>query len=87
MARKWIDNLSVAITKINVSDNREDLVEVYFSCGYPYRSIVCFLYFVHGITVSLRQLKQILRRLNLRRRHTIDRSLIAQAISLIRVNE
>ena len=69
-----------------ISDNREDLIEVYFSCGYPYRLIVCFLHFVHGITLSLRQLKRILRRLNLRRRRTIDRSLIAQAVILINVN-
>ena len=47
------------------SDTRDDIIQTYFSCGYSYNLIICFLYFVHGISIFLRQLKRILRRLYL----------------------
>ena len=51
-----------------VTVSRADIIEWYFYEGYQYRTIVCFLYFVHGITLSLRQLKRELRKMNLHRR-------------------
>ena len=48
--------------------SREDLIKQYFFEGYEYCVIICFLYFVHGIRLSVRQLKMILRCMNLRRR-------------------
>ena len=47
---------------------RDDLIRQYFFEGYDYHLIICFLFFIHGITLSLRQLKRILRRMNLSRR-------------------
>ena len=47
---------------------RDSLISEYFFLGYPYKLILCFLSFVHGISLSLRQLKRILRQLDLRRR-------------------
>ena len=68
------------------ADTRDDIIRVYFSRGYTYSLIVCFLQFVHGISVSLRQLKRILRRLNLRRRRAIDRNILRRATTLIMVS-
>ena len=48
--------------------SRDDLIKWYFFEGYEYGLIVCFLYFVHGISLSVRQLKKILREMHLRRR-------------------
>ena len=47
---------------------RDDLIKLYFYEGYNYRLIICFLFFVHGISLSLRHLKRILQGMNLRRR-------------------
>ena len=47
---------------------RDDLIKLYFYGGYNYRLIICFLFFVHGISLSLRHLKRILQGMNLRRR-------------------
>ena len=47
---------------------RDQLITLYFWEGFQYKAIICFLYFVHGIALSLRQLKRILKRLHLRRR-------------------
>ena len=38
-------------------DERGSLIVYYFSLGYKYRLIVYFLFFIHGIRLSLRQLK------------------------------
>ena len=48
--------------------SRDALIQEYFHQGYPYTLILCFLYFVNGISLSLRQLKRILKRMGLRRR-------------------
>ncbi len=53
---------------------RNELVESYFHRGYEYWAIICFLYFLHGIKLSLRQLKRILKMLNLRRRPCHNRA-------------
>ena len=47
---------------------RDDLIKLNFYEGYNYRLIICFLFFVHGISLSLRHLKRILQGMNLRRR-------------------
>ena len=65
----WICCLSTAVAVDN-DHRREQLVKSYFNAGYTYNLILCFLAGVHGIIVSLRTLKRILRRLNLRRRGT-----------------
>lgn len=49
---------------------RDSLIQHYFWEGYTYRLILYFPYFIHGISLSLRQLKRILRRQGLRRRST-----------------
>ena len=63
--------------------SRGDLIKQYFFEGYEYCVIICFLYFVHGIRLSVRQLKRVLRCMNLGRRvhpsshyHRTVRSLI-----------
>ena len=48
-----------------VQASRDSLIQDYFRQGYSHQ---LFLYFIHGISLSLRQLKRILRRLGLRRR-------------------
>ena len=77
-----VSSLSLVVSACAAS-TREDIIRMYFSHGYSYNLIVCFLYFVHGISMSLRQLKRILRRLNLRRRHTTNRENIQRATALI----
>ena len=43
----------------------EDLIKQNFFEGYEHCVIICFLYFVHGIHLSVRQLKRVLRCMNL----------------------
>ena len=52
--------------------NQERLIEHYFNLGLSYTEILCFLVAVHGIHISLRQLKRILQQLGLRRRGNLD---------------
>ena len=47
---------------------RQRLVKAYFDAGYTYNLILCFLAGIHSIIISLRTLKRLLRRMNLRRR-------------------
>ena len=54
------------------NDNRERLIEHYFNLGLSYTEILCFLVAVHGIHISLRQLKRTLQQLGLRRRGNLD---------------
>ncbi|KAJ8914173.1 hypothetical protein NQ315_016252 [Exocentrus adspersus] len=49
-------------------ERQENLVEQYFSLGLQQREILTFLRSLHNIDISLRTLKRILRKLNLRRR-------------------
>lgn len=48
--------------------SRDDLIKRYFALGFDYSEILSCLLFSHGISLSLRQLKRILARLQLRRR-------------------
>ena len=65
--------------------SREQLIKLFFRQGYPYGLILCFLYYVHGYTLSLRQLKRILRRFGLRRRVAITTSHLRCVEHAIRV--
>ena len=67
------------------SADRDDLIKFYFSEGYPYPLIVCFLYFVNGINISLQQLKRELRKMNLRRRVQPSRNHMNRIESLVMV--
>ena len=54
-----------------ISDNtlsRDEVIKTYFNLGFKAQEIVLFLVSVHGIRVSLRHLKRILKRLGCRRR-------------------
>jgi len=44
------------------------LIRAYFEAGYAYSLILRFLKGLHGITISLRTLKRLLRKMGLRRR-------------------
>ena len=66
--------------------DRERLIIQYVLCGYAYSLIISFLYFVHRISVSLCQLKRILKCLNLGRRCKIDCNVVRQTTLLIRVS-
>jgi hypothetical protein len=46
----------------------DDLITYYFNAGHQYIKIVYFLCIVHGLVISMRQLKRKLKRLGLRRR-------------------
>ena len=61
---------------------REELVHDYFRDGYEYKVI---LYFVHGICLSLRQLKRILKQLDLRRRGSRSAATDQEITELIKV--
>ena len=65
---------------VGSSQTRDNIITRYFHCGFSYPLIICFLYFVHGISLSLRQLKRILRRLKLRRRQSNTRSFLHQVV-------
>ena len=49
---------------------RDEVIETYFNLGLSAQEIVLFLISVHGICISVRQLKRILRRLGCRRRRS-----------------
>ena len=65
---------------------RDELIGAYFRLGYEYKLIVCFLHFKHGVNISLRQLKRVLRRLGLRRRVRVTATLLSVAMQLIKVS-
>ncbi len=48
--------------------SREEYVQTYFNLGFPYEEILVFLSKFHGIVLSLRQLKRILKAMGLQRR-------------------
>jgi len=65
---------------------REVLIRRYFEEGYEYQIILCFLYWVHGISLSLRQLKRLLKSMNLRRRQSMTAVGFRRINLLIRVS-
>jgi len=60
---------------------RNDIINHYFSFGLAYSGILAFLLCFHGIEISLRQLKRVLRRQGLRRRK--DHSGIREILNAI----
>lgn len=68
----FADVQSVVPSSIPLSGHilsRDDLIKVYFKEGLKYSEIIMFLFCKHNIKLCVRQLKRILRRLRLRRRH------------------
>ena len=64
---------------------RDGLIRHYFFEGFEYRLIACFLYFVHGINISVRQIKRVLRVFNLRRKSRWNSSSIRTIRNLVLV--
>ena len=49
------------VRNIDGNHERNDLIERYFRLGFNYPNIMAFLLLCHGVRLSLRQLKRILR--------------------------
>ena len=64
---------------------RDGLIRHYFFEGFEYRLIACFLYFVHGINISVRQIKRVLWVFNLRRKSRWNSSSIRTIRNLVLV--
>lgn len=75
--------LEAYIPAINggVNGGRDDLIERYFYLGFQHKEILAFLTITHGMIISLRQLKRILKRKGLRRR--TDHTDLGQVIRAI----
>ena len=72
--------LTMAASVLPTGDEKE-IITYYFSRGYEYDAIVHFLAKFHDITMSIRTLKNRLRRYQLRRRTpTYDLNLVREAI-------
>ena len=67
--------------------SRNELITVYFFDGYGYKKIIILLRLLHGICLSLRQLKRILRELGLRRRVIYSFTYLRQVETVIRVSK
>ncbi len=52
-----------------VGATREEIIALYFMDGYTVYEIIEFLYICHGISISLRHLRRLLRQLGLHRRN------------------
>lgn len=48
-----VNTLTIAVM------GRDEIIAWYFNLGYSYSLIVCFLYYVHGVSLSLRQFTDI----------------------------
>ena len=74
-----LPNYSPAIR--NNALTREEIIQNYFNLGLTASEIALFLVSVHGIRISLRHLKRILRQLGCtRRRHPSDLNEVVQAV-------
>jgi len=65
--------------------SREQLIKLYFLEGNEYKVILVFLGLVHGIVLSLRQLKRIIKKLGLRKKTVYTTSLLQDVDRCIRV--
>ena len=63
-----LPNYLPTVRNINGNHERNDLIEQYFHLGLNYSELMSFLLLRHGVRLSLRQLKRILRSRELRRR-------------------
>ena len=70
-----------AVRNINGNHERNYLIEQYFHLGLNYSEIISFLLLRHGVRLSLRQLKRILRSRGLRRRKI--QSLIDRVVNAV----
>ena len=66
--------------------SRDEIIALYFLYGYKYKLIRCFLYGLHGVLLSLRQVKRVLRRLGLKRRHPFTRGVCEQTVRALGVS-
>ena len=66
---------------------QEQLITVYFHAGYSYKLIVMFLYTVHRILLSVKQLRRILRDLSLFRTLPQSASQLQLVSHLIRASK
>ena len=64
---------------------RDYLIRLYFAAGHKYRTILQFLHVVHGIKLSMRHLKRVLKSLGLRRRAPRNASSLRLVSRLIQV--
>ena len=87
MATVWLWLTALILLRLPVSvycaESRDDIIKRYFACGFSYKIIIGFLHFVHGISLSLRQLK---RRLCLRRRQAISRTLLNRTVGVMQAH-
>ena len=65
----------------NPAGNRNEIIEEYFKFGFCYSEILSFLLLCHGISISLRQLKRIIKQRGLyRRKHPSDLRIVVDVI-------
>ena len=69
------------------SGSTNDLITHYFHAGHQYKTILQFLCVVHGVILSIRQLKRKLRHLGLRRRATTSAANLRLVSRLVRVSD
>ena len=67
----------------NVGVNQDNLISSYFSRGFTNAEIACFLALHHGIILSVRTVKRILKRLRLRRAKCTNESPLEQIVFAI----
>ena len=67
--------------------SRNELIKLYFYEGYEYSLIVCFLHFVHVISISIPQLKRVLKSYHLRRKlpPTTDQNMTVTSLVMVRI--
>lgn len=63
--------------------SREELIVHYFQDGYSANEVLAFLYFCHGIVLSLRHLRRIQHRLGLRRRRQAPLNEVVEALQFL----
>lgn len=63
--------------------NRDGLISAYFRQGYSYKDIVLFLASIHGLKIGVDRLKQILRRLRLRRREPQNEETVQRVVAAV----
>ena len=68
------------------SRRRNQLILQYFLDGYTYSMILVLLGLLHGISLSMSQLKRILRRMKLRRQTNMSHAHLQRVEALIRVS-
>lgn len=65
---------------------RNGLIRDYFRSGYTYSMMVKILWLVHGIRLSLRHLKRVVKALGMQRRVRLTGAVFRQVLTAIRVS-